>query len=166
MVGERPALVIGYGNTLRSDDAAGPLAAEVVRDWALPGVVALAVPQLTPELAEPLASVRLAVFVDARVDSNDGPAGVEVSLVEPSETSSPFGHIGDPGSLLALAQAAYGVCPVAWLVTVPAVELGLGEGLSVRASRGLDEALGRIADLLGSNPGYGFETPFSRASCS
>jgi hydrogenase maturation protease len=46
-------LVLGYGNTLRRDDAVGPLAAEAVAGWGRPGVLALALPQLLPELAEP-----------------------------------------------------------------------------------------------------------------
>ena len=54
----RPALVIGYGNTLRGDDAVGPRAAAAVHGGGLPGVDALAVAQLTPVLAEPLAAAR------------------------------------------------------------------------------------------------------------
>ena len=59
-------LVIGYGNTLRSDDGVGPRVAMAVasREW--PGFNAIAVQQLTPELAEPLAAAELAIFVDAR----------------------------------------------------------------------------------------------------
>ena len=144
----RPALVIGYGNTLRADDAIGPAAAAAVAGWGLPGVVALAVTQLTPELAEPLSAVRLAVFVDARFAARGDPSGVEVRSIEPSGIASAIGHAGDPGSLLALAQAVYGSRPRAWLVTVPATDLGLGDGLAPQASRRLEDALRRIAELL------------------
>jgi hydrogenase maturation protease len=47
-------LVIGYGNTLRRDDAVGPLSAEEVSRWGRPGVVPLDLAQLLPELAERL----------------------------------------------------------------------------------------------------------------
>jgi hydrogenase maturation protease len=60
-------LVIGFGNTLRSDDGVGPRVASVVAGWGLPGVVAIAVHQLGPELAEPLAEAGRAFFVDARL---------------------------------------------------------------------------------------------------
>ena len=49
-------IVIGYGSSLRSDDAAGARAAAAIADWGLPGVRAMDAQQLTPELAEPLSS--------------------------------------------------------------------------------------------------------------
>jgi hydrogenase maturation protease len=148
VTGARPALVIGYGNTPRTDDAAGPRAAAVVQGWGLRGVAALAVAQLTPELAESLASARLAVFVDACLAVEDEPSAVEVRPLGPSGKPSAFGHAGDPGRLLALALVVYGTTPPAWLVTVRSADFGLGEGLSPRAERGLEDALTRIADLL------------------
>jgi Ni,Fe-hydrogenase maturation factor len=72
-------LVIGCGNDLRGDDALGPLAATAVAAWDMPGVQALAVHQLMPELAEALAEADLAIFVDACAPvappSPDQPAG-------------------------------------------------------------------------------------------
>ena len=47
-------LVIGYGSPLRGDDAAGPLAA---RQLAQRGFEAIEAHQLTPELAEKVASI-------------------------------------------------------------------------------------------------------------
>ena len=75
---ESPAglLVIGYGNTLRSDDGVGPKVADAVAALALIGVRALACPLLTPELADPVSQARVAVFVDAAVD-----APLEVQLL-------------------------------------------------------------------------------------
>jgi hydrogenase maturation protease len=60
-------LIIGYGNSLRSDDAAGIKVAETIATWQLPHVRSLAVHQLTPELAAELAAVELVIFVDACV---------------------------------------------------------------------------------------------------
>ncbi len=46
-------LVIGYGNSLRSDDGVGPFVAEAVEALRLPGVHTLICQQLSPEqLAE------------------------------------------------------------------------------------------------------------------
>ncbi len=44
-------LIIGYGNTLFGDDGLGQLIAQRVAEWAVPGVLALARHELTPELA-------------------------------------------------------------------------------------------------------------------
>jgi hydrogenase maturation protease len=144
---EGPAVVIGYGNALRGDDGAGPQVADAVARWGLPGVQALAVHQLTPELAEVLAAARVVVLVDAQ----SAPAGgtVEVSRLGPSGTASVLGHASDPAGLLALTHAVYGRCPPAWWVTVPAVDFGLGEGLSPTAQHGVAEALRVVARLIG-----------------
>ena len=141
----RAVVVIGYGNTLRGDDAAGPRAASIVAGWGLSGVIATAVPQLTPELADPLASARLAIFVDARL-APDG-EGVEVRPIAPAVPGAILGHAPDPGRLLALARLAFGASPRAWLVSIPAADFALGRALSPRAGRGLGEALRRIASL-------------------
>jgi hydrogenase maturation protease len=138
-------VVIGYGNTLRGDDAAGPRAASVVAGWGLSGVSAQAVPQLTPELAESLASARLAIFVDARLADEGG--RVAVRPIEPADQGTIFGHAADPRRLLALTRTAYGSCPRSWLITVPAADFRLGEGLSPMAESGVEGALRQIARL-------------------
>jgi hydrogenase maturation protease len=145
----RPAIVLGYGNTLRGDDAVGPRAAEIILGWGLPGVTALALAQLTPELAEPIATARLAIFVDARIVGDEDPSEVEVQHLEPRQGVPLFGHSGDPCGLLAMALDLFGSCPDAWLVTIPSTDFGLGEELSGRACRRLEDALRRIESLLG-----------------
>lgn len=144
----RPALVLGYGNTIRGDDGVGPRAAAAVLDWGLPDVDALAVTQLTPELAEPISTARLAIFVDARLTDDEDTGEVEVQPLEPIWGKPILGHAADPRSLLALALEVFGACPRAWLVTVPSADFGLGETLSPCASRGLRNALERVALLL------------------
>jgi len=133
-------LVIGYGNRLRGDDAVGPLAADAVATWRLPGVEAVAVPQLTPELAAPLAEARCAVFVDAATDADE----VSCRAVHPSATPCAMGHALDPGGLLGLALQAFGRAPAAWLLTIPAGGFEVGAGLTLAAQAGLDEALDRL----------------------
>lgn len=142
-------LVVGYGNTLRGDDAAGPRAASTVASWKLPGVIVKAVHQLTPELAESLASVSLAVFIDARVAVEGG--GVEEKPIEPLDSGpgTALGHVTDPRHLLALTLTAYGTCARSLIYTVPAADFSLGEGLSPVAERGVEEVLRRLASRLG-----------------
>ena len=140
-------LVIGYGNPLRADDGVGQRVALAVAGWGRPGVSSLAVHQLTPELADPLAAARLALFVDARLAVEGESA--RVRPLEPASPRATLGHASDPRSLLALARAVYGRCPRAWLITVPATDLSLGECLSPSASRGMEDALMEIGILVG-----------------
>jgi len=137
-------LVIGYGNTLRRDDAVGPKAAEAIAALDLPGVRALACALLTPELADPLAQARAVVFVDASVDA---PRQVQLRKLAPATSSQIMAHAADPATLLALARDVFGHVPEAWLLTIPAEDLGIGETLSELAGRGLARAVEEIKHL-------------------
>lgn len=141
------ALVIGFGSTLRSDDAVGPMAAEIVDGWARPGVAAVATHILTPDLAEAIAGSRLVVFVDARADGPD--QGVVVRRLGPGEGNRSIYHSADPRQLLTLARDVFGNCPPAWIVTIPAVDFGIGESLSSTAQAGLERAIEELGRLLG-----------------
>lgn len=141
-------LVIGYGNDLRSDDGIGPQVATIVATWNLPRVRSLPLHQLTPELAQLLATVDLAIFVDAYPASNG--QQVQVCPVEPCRSDLVTSHTSDPRVLLTLAQVLYGHHPQAWLIAVPAANFELGHRLSSVAQRGIHQALEQINDLLES----------------
>ncbi len=151
----RNALVIGYGNTLRRDDGAGPLVADAVAAWGIAGLTAWSVHQLTPELAESVSRADLVVFVDARHAQRN--EKVSLTPVKPDPSSAGvIGHVSDPGVVLYLAEALYGRCPeAAWLITIPAIDLDMGEGLSAQAQSGVQEALARVADLVGKDARLG-----------
>jgi hydrogenase maturation protease len=135
-------LVIGYGNELRRDDGVGPRVARTVADWGIPDVRALAVHQLTPELADDIARAETVVFVDAALD--DGMAQMSVQSVRAALSNAPTNHASSPPALLALAELLYGRRPVAWLLTVPARDLGFGVGLSLETEKDAAQALGYI----------------------
>jgi hydrogenase maturation protease len=141
-------LVIGYGNTLRSDDGVGAKVAAAVAELDLPGVVALVLHQLTPELAETISEARAVVFVDAAVDAS---TEVQMRQLEPAEGAQLMAHAADPRSLLAFAQQLFGRCPPAWWLTIPAENLEFGEELSPLARRGYKTALDKIRTLAGSH---------------
>jgi hydrogenase maturation protease len=134
-------LVIGYGNTLRSDDGVGPKVADAVAALALPGVRALACPLLTPELADPVSRARVAIFVDAAVDA---PREVQLRKLAPADTSQIMAHAASPATLLALARDVFGHAPEAWWLTIPAEDLSMGEELSPLAQRGFEIAVQEI----------------------
>jgi hydrogenase maturation protease len=141
---ETNLLVIGYGNTLRSDDGLGPRVADAVSGLGLPGVHALSCGLLTPELADPVSKARCVVFVDAAVDA---PGEVQLRPLSAAESPQILAHASDPRTLLALARDVFGNAPKAWLLTIPAENLAIGEALSEKAQRGFVVALQEIAKL-------------------
>ncbi len=137
-------LVIGYGNPLRSDDGVGPRVAEAVAQLNLPGVRALICHQLSPELAGPISRAHTVIFVDAAVDA---PQEVQLRKLKPGASSQLLAHAADPRTLLALARDVFGRCPEAWWLTIPAVNTGFGEALSLETKTGFATALRRIQTL-------------------
>jgi hydrogenase maturation protease len=136
-------LVIGYGNALRRDDGAGPRVARLVAALRRPGVQALALHQLAPELADEIAGAEFAVFVDACT-------GEEVTARPIGASSGGVsGHTSDPCGVLGLVQALYDKQPAAWLVTVPITDQGFGTGFSPVAKRGIRRALAEVLRLIG-----------------
>lgn len=137
-------LVVGYGNTLRRDDGVGPHIADTVASWNIPGLEALAMHQLTPELAPRFAAVARVIFVDAALHTPQ----VELRPVSPGPATQALGHACSPSWLLGLTQALYGSCPEAWLLTVPVVDLGFGEELSLPARDAMQSALACLRDFV------------------
>ncbi len=147
-----PILVIGYGNQLRSDDAIGPRIADEVAIWGMPNVRSLTVQQLTPELAETLSEVEIAIFVEAcrREDLDQVQVlSLQPPSPQPAGTTTPsLEHTSDPNDLLALTQAVCNRAPRAWWVQVPAVDFCLGDQVSAIAEQGITEALEEIDTLI------------------
>lgn len=139
-------LLIGYGNDLRGDDAAGLRVSDAIASWKLANVSTLCVHQLTPELAEILAKVDIAIFVDAYPATAE--QGVQVCPIELAHTNVTMEHSTNPSYLLTLTQALYGYSPQGWWVIVPGVNFELGESLSPVAERGIEIALQKINQLI------------------
>ena len=146
------ALIVGYGNTLRRDDGVGPKVAEAAEALKLPGVRTLVCQQLSPELADPISQARLVIFVDAAVDA---PREVQLRTLAPAGTSQIMAHAASPATLLALARDVFGHAPAAWLLTIPAEDISIGEELSAFTRLGLEAALKEIKQLAscGRSPG-------------
>jgi hydrogenase maturation protease len=129
-------LLIGYGNDLRRDDGAGLILAERLEQiWQSDRleVKRLSVHQLTPELALEIArpEVTAVVFADARAAiASETQPELQAALIHPESSSPSLGHHLDPAALITYARLLYGQQPPAWVVTVPGVDFGYGEGLS------------------------------------
>jgi len=130
-------LVIGYGNELRRDDGVGLCVARQIAEWNTSGVRALAVHQLTPELANDIARAERVVFIDAAV----GAADMRVRRIGPAGCGRTVNHVSSPQELLALSAALYGTRPAAWLIAVPVHDLGFGWGFSLEAREGMTQVL-------------------------
>jgi hydrogenase maturation protease len=140
-------LVIGYGNTLRQDDQAGPLVAERIESLALPGVLAMACAQLSPEHAEAVARAGTVVFVDAQAAASRQSA---LTPVLPGASSQVTTHAAEPRTLLALARDVFGHAPPAWLLTIPAERFEFGTDLSPITQQGIEAAINTVVELAGS----------------
>ncbi len=144
----RKALIVGYGNPLRGDDGVGQAAARALAQEAtVSGAEVIGCHQLLPELAESLAAVDLVVFVDAEAGIQPGSVVVTPVQSAPALSSGLVHHV-DPGALLLLSQKLYGRSPEAFLVTVGASSLALGEGLSETVAAALPKVIATVRQLV------------------
>ena len=134
-------LVIGYGNVLRSDDGAGVIAATRLAEQSSPPRV-IAAQQLTPDMAESIASAAQVVFVDAyAADRRDAGLRVERIASGDIQPAPALDHHADRAALLRLADRLYGKRPDAWVVGIPAFRFDIGESVSPATARRIDEAV-------------------------
>lgn len=141
--GAPKCLIIGYGNSLRRDDGAGlAFATKLAALWDRAGFPSrlLLDTQLLPEMAEDIAAqgIEAVVFVDA-ADSYASQQ-IVIAEVEATTPTASTGHHLDPATLLLYAALLYGSKPRAWLVTIPGVDFGHGEGFDPM----VEELLGNV----------------------
>jgi hydrogenase maturation protease len=131
-------LVIGYGNTIRGDDGAGPAAAKALRDL-YPEMDCIAVHGLEPVLAETIGHYDIVVFIDAAV----GIDRMSFSALTINGGQGAAGtHTQSPESLLRLSRDLYNKTPQAVIVRIPAFQTGFGETLSA----GTESAVAQCID--------------------
>jgi hydrogenase maturation protease len=112
------ALIIGYGNPIRGDDALGwEIASRLATGVQKESVEVIALDQLTPELSERISKVELVVFIDSSHVGQPGSWTCE-TLDPNATTSTTLGHQLTPVSLMAYAQALFKASPRALLVSV------------------------------------------------
>jgi hydrogenase maturation protease len=139
-------LVVGYGNTLRSDDAVGQVVARTLLDCHFSNVKVLALHQLAPELTDDLAKVDIIYFIDACMDASlEHPRVTEIQL---SHSTVNVSHFSSPQELLALTKQLYNCEPRAYLIEMPAESFELNERLSAKAQKGVGEVLEYLREVL------------------
>jgi hydrogenase maturation protease len=141
-------LIVGYGNSLRTDDGIGWHAAGLLAgDPRLAGAKVLARHQLTPELAEDIGRASLVVLVDARADGDAGTVSVQHVEIGPTAATT-WSHHLDPAALAGLAEALYGATPPIFLVSVGASSFAAGDRLSTTLERTLPDIVEVVADVI------------------
>ena len=132
-------VVAGYGNPLRRDDGAGWWVAARVAQQSGERVTVLMGQQPVPEWAETLSQAELAYIVDAA--RGGAPQLALRRLVAADDYSLSTAHQFDAQHLLGLTRAVYARAPEAYLLLVPAYDVGLGQELSPRTARAVDVAV-------------------------
>jgi hydrogenase maturation protease len=138
-------LIIGYGNTLRGDDAAGVKATQLISQQ-YPEFEYIYLHQLVPELAEQIANYDMVFFIDAQEDITQP----SVRLIAPNtEADQPRSHFISPESLLALCKQLYQNIPTkTYVIGIPASQFELSEELSAFAKNGVDESVRLVNKIL------------------
>jgi hydrogenase maturation protease len=155
-------LIIGYGNPYRRDDGVALYVINAIRERVrLPALEpdedgldelggapldTVMLHQLLPELAPVLANYRTVVFVDAHAGTI--PEDVRVVPVTEEYGFQAVTHHMSPGMLLALARAASGTAPQAYLVSIRGDDFDFGTELSELSKKHAAEAVETILALI------------------
>jgi hydrogenase maturation protease len=138
-------LIIGYGNTLRGDDAAGVKAAELIAQRH-PEFEYIYLHQLVPELAEQIGDYDIVFFIDAQKDITQPSARLVVPSVG---TDQPRTHFISPESLLALSQQLYQRMPSkSYVIGIPASEFEFSEELSAQTTQGVTDCPAMVEQII------------------
>jgi hydrogenase maturation protease len=138
-------LIIGYGNPLRGDDGVGWQIADPLARLAGDSATVFVVHQLTPELAEPISSADLVVFIDACYEGQPGTWTCETIRPDPNP-SHRFSHYFTPANLLSYTYAVFGVSPKALLVSVAGSSFDYSQGLSPTVAAIVPEIVASVSE--------------------
>jgi len=129
-------LIVGYGNSLRSDDGLGPNVVthlsslpEIANDSTITVTISH---QLVPEMAELIAQNRIVVFIDSRAASPEHPPGsIHWEMIQPDpQKPVTMGHHFTPSGLLSYTNAIFRVQPMAYVASVSAESFDYGDALT------------------------------------
>ncbi len=123
--------IIGYGNSLRSDDCFGLEVCKMLKAYSTIENLAkiIIVHQLMPELIDSINRSEGVIFVDTSYDFIPGDLQF-ILLNQIPKNNSLFSHYCTPQDLLDEVKRLYGNMPPAWLCTIGGVYFELGEELS------------------------------------
>jgi len=129
MSNSHSTLVVGIGNPLRGDDGVGPSIANRIAALRLPGVEAITVHQLLPELAARLPQYSTVIFIDAIPCANPK-TGAALRRISGEGGPKRFSHQLAPTQLLEMAKTISVRVPDAWLLTISVSSFDICDNLS------------------------------------
>jgi hydrogenase maturation protease len=138
----RKALVIGYGNTLRSDDGVGVWIADHLADLHLPEVDVRTCHQLFPELAADFQSYDRVIMIDASADGE--PLTVRKSI-PPLERLPSSNHNVTPELLQQIALEMFAIQVNLSVYTVRGETFEFGTTLSPKVKERATKTVDLIA---------------------
>lgn len=148
-------LIIGYGNELHGDDAAGPAVAHIAEAWHHRNLRALSLPHLNSDLVVDIVRATAVVFVTSRLPEPNGNGELlHVCDLRAGKPDCNFDRHydgirhNDPLSLLVHVERSTGQCPPAWLLTIPGTHFELGDPMSPRTSNGILAAIEWLKELI------------------
>jgi hydrogenase maturation protease len=146
-------LIVGYGNSLRTDDGLGWHAAQrLAEDPRFVDAAVLQRHQLTPELALDVSAAALVILLD--VDSGLAPGEIAVQQIDRADRAAPsWSHHLSPAALVSLSHELYGRAADVYVVSCGAQSLEVGDGLSPVAEAALPTMLDAAAELVASHNG-------------
>ncbi len=146
-----PVLIFGIGNEARGDDALGPLLLRRLSAWVASEGLSnrcelLEEYQLQVEHALDLSGRKLALFVDAGVDTTE-PYAFHRAL--PCNAHTLYSHALTPEAVLSVYQKIHGEAPpAAFVLCIRGEQFGLGTPLSRAARQRMAQALEFVQALL------------------
>jgi len=136
-------VLIGVGNTLRSDDGVGAFICSQIGKLNFPTLTILIVQQLHVEILEDLLDFDAIIIVDASVTGND----VDFSLLAtPTESTASSSHRLNASTINALIKAGYHKNIPMYLCAVRVDCFDMGEQLSVMARTNANKAIQIVAE--------------------
>lgn len=139
-------LIIGYGNTLRNDDGAGPfVAGELNRKYGNK-INIIETHQLLPEIAENISKHKIIIFIDAFI--SDKNYEVIVEKIELQNNYFSFSHIYSAETLMSISKELYNTNAEAYIIKIPAVDFNFGDKLSEVTKTKCFEAIKKIENLI------------------
>ncbi len=141
-------VIVGFGNSLRTDDGLGWHAAQrLAADPRFAGITVLQRHQLVPELSFEISGAALVVFIDATTSLPPGQVGVE--QVQPlGRTSDTWSHHVSPSTLVSLSHQLYGRAAEVSVVSCGVQSVEFGDRLSPAVEAAMPNVIAAVAELV------------------
>ena len=145
MVNSLKRLVVGIGNSLRSDDGVGPVVADAIQKKNFPDTDVQVTLQLNVEWIDEFERYDQVFLVDA----SEGTAGVQLVPVSAGrDVEGSSSHHCRPDLLLALMQQFHQKTPTIHVCTIQGENFELGDTLSPAVKKRAEQAVQLLTDTL------------------